>query len=251
MKKRVWLWVVKISAVLIWVLTLFIPDVYIMIHGEETFVVKEIETYDNTKKAFEIEFSEVIVNGHVDFIFYDENDERVYAMTAWFGEKSKFGEAEFEDEDLSKAVRFETEFPYAKTVGERKVDVITAWVSAFMLVVVILVLRIDFEEYEVDEKKVEVYSGLLKHKVKVDGEKVFKKNWFTLFKGREIVLNVSEEKDAKVKFTSMNKIDVEITDKQKSGEILKEANLVEQEDVENVELKEKKSQKEKVAKKKK
>ena len=252
MKKRIWLWVVKISAILLWVITLFIPDIYLSIHGEETYVVKEIETQDGTKKTFEVEFSEDVIYGHIDFIFYDENDERVYAMTAWFSERySKNVRADFEDEKLLKSVRFETEFPFAKTVKERNVDIISAVLASVMLVVVILVLRIDYEENVIDGKTVKVYSGIFKHQVKVDGEIVFKKNWFALFKERESVFAVSETKEIKVAFGVMNKISVETISNQKiENEVLeKDEKSEKQQGVEKVKTQRKKQQKKNVDKK--
>lgn len=252
MKKQIWLLVVKISAVILWVFTLFIPDIYLNIHGEETYVVKEVETQDSTKKAFEIEFSEDVIYGHIDFIFYDENDERVYAMSNFFDKKySKNVRAEFEDEDLAKSVRFKTEFPYAKTVNERNVDIISAVLASVMLVVVILVLRIDLEEKVVDGKTVKVYSGILKHQVKVDGEIVFKKNWFALFKERESVFAVSETQDIKVAFGAMNKISVETISNQKiESEVLeKDEKSEKQQAVEKVKTQRKKTQKKTVDKK--
>lgn len=225
MKKQIWLWTVKIAAAFLWVIALFIPDIYLMIHGEETFVIKEIETEQSsdTVKVFAVEFSEDVIYGHIDVILYDENNKRVYANTGYFSDEySRFIEIKFESKKLSQAVRFETEFPYAKSVNERKVDIISSIVATVMFILVLVALRIDYEEKVIDGKTVGVYSGLIKHRVKIDGEKVFEEKWFTLFKGKEVILNASENKDVKVMFSAMNKIDFEVIDKPANEEIKEE-----------------------------
>ena len=216
MKKKIWLWTVKIAAAFLWVISLFIPDIYLMIHGEETFVIKEIETEQSsdTVKIFAVEFSEDVIYGHIDVILYDENNKRVYANTGYFSDEySRFIEIKFESKKLSQAVRFETEFPYAKSVNERKVDIISSIVATVMFVLVLVAIRIDYEEKVVDGKTVAVYSGLINHRVKIDGANIFSEKWFTLFKGREVLLEVNEKTDINVMFSLMNKIDFEVVDK--------------------------------------
>ena len=244
MKKRIWLWVVKISAILLWVITLFIPDIYLSIHGEESFTIKEIATEDDgTTKIFEVEYSEEVISGHIDIILYDENDKIVYAKSVSFDNKySKIVQLKLKNEKLTESVRFETEFPFAKTVKERKIDIISAVLASVMLVIVILVLRVDYEENVIDGKMVKVYSGIFKHQVKVDGEIVFKKNWFALFKERESVFAVSETKEIKVAFGAMNKISVETISNQKiENEVLeKDEKSEKQQGVEKVKTQRKK-----------
>ena len=91
-----------------------------------------------------------------------------------------------------------------------------------MLGLVLAVIRIDYEEKVIDGKTVGVYSGLIKHRVKIDSEKVFEGKWFTLFKGKEVLLNASESKDVNVLFSAMNKIDFEVIDKPAKEEIKEE-----------------------------
>ena len=100
-------------------------------------------------------------------------------------------------------------------------------------------------------KTVEVYSGIFNHQVKVDGEIVFKKNWFTLFKERENVFAVSETQDIKVAFGAMNKISVEIISNQKiESEVLeKDEKSEKQQAVEKVKTQKKKTKKKNVDKK--
>ena len=215
MKKQIWLWTVKIAAAFLWVIALFIPDIYEKFENVELVGYREIkEESTATYKSLELEFSQSVLYGHVIINFYDENDKVVYGEIILFKDStSKYAEIEVDNENIIGSIRYEIKEAYATTSTELKVNKISMMLVVIMFVVMIAVIRIDYEEKVVDGKTVGVYSGLIKHRVKIDGEKVFEGKWFTLFKGKEVLLNASENKDVKVMFSAMNKIDFEVIDK--------------------------------------
>lgn len=216
MKKHIWLWVVKISAILLWAITLFIPDIYESIEDVKIINSKEIKQEQSTNdfKTVEIELSKKVLYGHIYIAFYDENDKMFYAPVILFeNNNSNFVKLEIQSDGIDKTVRFEIKEVYVKTKNELFIDKISSLISTMMLIVVLAVIRIDYDEQLIEDKKIEIYSGLFKHSVKIDGKKVFYKKWFALIKSNESVINISETKDVKVVFGAMNKIDIEIIEK--------------------------------------
>lgn len=224
MKKQIWLWTVKIAAILLWAFMFFIPDIYEKIENVQLVGHKEIETEStSTFKSIEVEFSENVIYGHVFVSFYDENGKAVYGEVILFKDSnSKFGKVEVENKELERAVSYKIKDFYVKTPTELKIDKLSIILAVVMFFGVLAVIRIDYEEKVIDGKTVGVYSGLIKHRVKIDGEKVFEGKWFTLFKGKEVLLNASESKDVNVLFSAMNKIDFEVIDKPAKEEIKEE-----------------------------
>ncbi len=224
MKKQIWLWTVKIAAIFLWAFMFFIPDIYEKIEDVQLVSHKEIEAEStSTFKLIEVEFSKDALYGHICFEFYTEDNEVEHAPVIFVeANHSRFAECEIEYENLSDCVRYEIKGVYIKTVNERIVDIISFMLAVVMFFGVLAVIRIDYEEKVIDGKTVGVYSGLIKHRVKIDGEKVFEGKWFTLFKGKEVLLNASENKDVNVLFSAMNKIDFEVIDKPAKEEIKEE-----------------------------
>ena len=240
MKKKILLWVVKIAAILVWVTTLFIPDVFEKIEDVHVVNYKEIKLEESspTYKNIEVEFSENVLYGHIVVCFYDSDGELIHDHVILLEEGNlNFAEFEIECEKMAQSVRYEIEDVHVKTVNENKVDKISMVAFVIMFAVMIAIIRIDYKEQTIDNKTVEVYSGLIKHRVSVAGEKVFEEKWFT-FKGKEVLLNLSETTDINVMFSPMNKIEVETISKPKI-EIIKE------EKKEEPEIQEKKAPKKK------
>ena len=233
MKKKIWLLTVKIVAILIWAFMFFIPDIYERIENVELVGYREIEEESTaTYKSLELEFSKSVLYGHVLINFYDENDKVVYGEIILFKDStSKYAEIEVDNENIIGSIRYEIKEAYATTSTELKVDKISMMLAATMFVVVIAVIRIDYEEKVVDGKTVAVYSGLINHRVKIDGANIFSEKWFTLFKGREVLLEVNEKTDINVMFSLMNKIDFEVVDKPME-ETVKESKEPQEEKVE-------------------
>ncbi len=218
MKKKILLWTVKIAAICLWVLTLFIPDIFEKIEDVKVVNYKEVKLEESTAtfKTIEVEFSEDALWGHIYFQFFNAEDELLYGPVVLFESNyTKFAECEIEYERLDECVRYEIKSAHVKTVNERKVDIISMMLSVLMFVVMIAVIRIDYKEEVIDGKIVSVYSGLIYHRARIADEKVFEEKWFTVLKGREVLLKLNETTDIKVEFGLMNKIEIETIEKPK------------------------------------
>lgn len=231
MKNKILLWVVKITAILLWMLTLFIPDIFEKIENVHVVGYKEIKQEESTPtfKTLEVEFSKKVLYGHIFIECYDENGKVLYGPVILFKDgDSQFAEVEIEYEKLYDCVGYRIKEAHMKTQKELMVDKISILLAVSMFFVVIAIIRIDYEEKVVAGKTVKVYSGLLNHRVKIEDEKVFAEKWFTIFRGKEVLLEVNKETDINIVFSAMNKISFEEIEKPVKEEV-KEVEVVQEE----------------------
>ncbi|MBQ4542512.1 MAG: hypothetical protein IJA23_06700 [Clostridia bacterium] len=225
MKKQIWLWTVKIAAILLWAVMLFIPEMYASVEDINVVSLREVKTEKTTGslKFFEIEFTDKVVKGEIMLSFLNEDGDVIFEKREKFSKNdSNVATIKIKSGHYAETAEYKIRNARVKSPVVNILSILNLFTSTLMLGLVLAVIRIDYEEKVIDGKTVGVYSGLIKHRVKIDGEKVFEGKWFTLFKGREVLLNASESKDVNVLFSAMNKIDFEVIDKPAKEEIKEE-----------------------------
>lgn len=235
MKKSVKLWIIKIAVIVLWVIVLFIPEIFASFQDIKVESINQIVTENTTDsvKYFNVKFSDNVFKGEIVISLIDEHgDVMVQKREKFSGNESNIVRLKIKSGYYSEMASYEVSYAWVKTKSVAILSILNLFFSCAILVCVVAVIRIDHKEQVVGKNRVEVYSGIFKHNIKIDGKKVFEDKWFPLFKDRNILLNASETLDLQIAFGSMNKITIESIDKQME-ETQKDAEQEEPEKAEN------------------
>ena len=163
---------VKILAIVVWIILLMVPtfygasDVVTLVDDRQT-VNYETDTYE-----FEIYCDKEIVSGEVTIGFYDINNQLVSTTTIPFEKnEGKMVKVSVPTSSVSNVVEnYKIETMEVKSVSLKKLESILYPVAVVYAVLLACVLRINVASVELKGKKIDVYAGVVKHTIKVDGE---------------------------------------------------------------------------------
>lgn len=207
MKKKNIILFVKILSVVFWLVTLFIPKSYKLIENTE-FV--KLTRNDKTNQ-FEVEFAKPIKNGNLTISFYDKDDEFFGDYTHFF-EKNDSCVVDFvmNDYDFSEVVKVEFDNANVNSVDFEMLKKIMYPTSIFCLILMLTMFRIRFKSVIEDGKLIEVYAGVFKHTIKVDGNVIFADK-FLFKKDAKFSVELSDKKLMNVAFKLSNNIEINFT----------------------------------------
>lgn len=214
MKKKTGILVVKIVAVAIWLLALLAPTIYSSIEKIEmvdfnitTDIYPNVKTYE-----FVVDFDKEVVEGEITMGFYDGEGRLLFEETATF-EKNDSKTATvlitsdkfISNYDALEEYRFEGAEVTTKTVN--LLNTVMYPVAIALAVALIFVLRIQYKEYEVDGKLIQIYAGVLHHTVYVDNIQAYGEKYLFTNKKTMLTIPVSDVHEMQIVFRANNKIE--------------------------------------------
>ena len=205
MNKQKLIKILKIAAVVFWVILLLAPTIY------GTVDVVTMRDYDETYDIetdthnFEVYVDKEVVEGTVTIGFYDEDDTLLSSVEIPF-EKNKGTtvEVSLADRDIHEdATKYDIIDMEVKTQSLKTLEAVLYPVAIVYVIAMVAVLRINYANATVEGKDVEVYAGVFKQTLKVDGEiaaqekKMFISKPISLMATLENGTNVLAQIDAK------------------------------------------------------
>lgn len=213
MKKKHLLLVLKILAIVMWIFVLFLPEMCAGIQDVKHLSIEmaSIQQSEPEYKEFNVEFSEKVVEGSMIVQFFDDNDSLIIEQVIEIRDNdSNIVKFKMPNNNFHIITNYKVKSSHVKTPLVKNMKIVCSISSVLLLVLVILVIRIDYEEYKIESKKVKIYSGIIRHYVKID-ENIWKKNCLILTKQRSQEFEMGNKK-LNVVFAKTNQIEIELLD---------------------------------------
>ena len=178
MNKQKMIKILKIVSVIVWVILLMAPTLY------GTFEVVTINDYEETynietdKHNFEIYCDKEVVEGTVTIGFYDEDNNLLSSIEVPFEKnEGKTVKVSVDDDDIhDEAVNYDIIEMEVKTPTLKTIEAVLYPIAIVYVIAMTAVLRINVATATVEGKEVEVYAGVFKKTLKVDGVVASKEN---------------------------------------------------------------------------
>lgn len=213
MKKKTLVLAIKIVTVLLWVIALFFPNIYAETEKIEVvdYTQTNLEQTTATKMYFDVEFSKDVVKGNITMAFADSQDGNIdFAVEIPFsGNKTNVVRIEVSSDKFMQLEDIYYTVSKAKvtTTAVNVLNKVMYPVAMALAVFLIFVLRIQYKEYVVEGKKVQVYAGVLKHTVYVDNIQAYGERYLFTNKKRTLSVPLSDKIEMEVTFRANNKIE--------------------------------------------
>ena len=172
MTKEKKLKIIKIFAIVVWVLLMMFPTIYTETN-QVTLVQKDIRyIVENDSYEFTLTCDRDIVSGEVTFGFYDSDLEALSTYTTEFKQDANenvvivIASNDIPDE----VAEYKVEEMYVKSSTASVIGLILYPTSCVYAVLLVALLRVSILSYDYKGKKVEVFAGLRNHRLSVDGE---------------------------------------------------------------------------------
>lgn len=206
--------IVKIIAIVVWLLSLLSPTIFTEIEKVEMKDFNQIEHIEQTETTyyFEIEFTKEIESGTITMGFYDEEGHLLFAQSVPF-ENNKSNKVVIAVEN-EKFVEFretlaDYKFEYANITTKTAsiIEKVMYPVSIVLAVALVFVLRIRYKEYEVEGKKVQIYAGIVNHTIYVDNIQAYSERYLLTNKKTTLAVPLSETQEMEIIFRANNRIE--------------------------------------------
>lgn len=214
MNKKTTILVIKIVAVLIWLAALLAPSVYsstekieMVDFNIQTDIYPNVKTYE-----FVVEFDKEVVEGEITMGFYDESGKLLFKETGTFKKNDSktatvlITSDKFVSEyDALAEYKFEGAEVTTKTAN--LLNTVMYPVAIVLAVALVFVLRLQYKEYEVDGKLIQIYAGVLQHTVYVDNIQAYGEKYLFTNKKTMLTIPVSNEHEMQIVFRANNRIE--------------------------------------------
>ena len=225
MSKKLFVTIIKVVSIIIWAVVLFCP----MIIGQTqdvNYVNDNASVITENQVIYTVEFDKEVKSGTLEIEFFKDDTSVGKTSVPFDNNKGKsvtvtISSATFADAD--KFLLLEAE---VVTVFAGNVSAIMYPIAIVLAVILVFVLKLNAKEQEVNEKNIEVYSGLFTKQIKVDGELVAQEKGVYLFKPARLTYNLSEDKVYVTEFSAAGKITTYVKDEAINREI--EAKIAEE-----------------------
>ena len=232
MNKQKLIKILKIVAVVFWVVLLLAPTIYGTV---DVVTMKDYdETYDieTDTHNFEVYVDKEVVEGTVTIGFYDEDDTLLSSVEIPF-EKNKGTtvEVSLADKDIhADATKYDIIDMEVKTQSLKTLEAVLYPVAILYVIAMVAVLRINYANATVEGKDVEVYSGVFKQTLKVDGEVVAQEKKMFISKPISLMATLENGTNVLAQIDAKNRISIYSQEQQKQ-ETPNEVQTVEQPEV--------------------
>lgn len=211
MKKKYIINALKIIIVILWLAVLFTPTIFVNTQDVKSLDFAwslssdESEGYD----YFDVEFSHEVIEGEITVGYYNLDFELDHTVTVSFEqEASKVVTIAVPLEGIPEdAIIPDFESASVLTKQADLINKIMYPIAIVIAVALFFVLRLNVKEFESEDRKVEIYSGLVNHHVKVDGIKVYAERYLFTRQKTTLEVPLSERLSMKVVFRANNKIE--------------------------------------------
>lgn len=213
MKKKTLILAMKIVAVVLWAVTLFFPQIYANVEKVEVVDYNQtrLEETTATKLFFDVEFSKDVVKGKVQMSFADAQDGVVDLVVEvpFSGNDDNVVSIEISSDSLAEfeEVYYVVSNATVTTTTVNLLDKVMYPVAIVLAILLIFILRIQYKEYVVEGKTVQVYAGILNHIVYVDNIQAYGERYLFTNKKRMLTVPLSDKVEMDITFRANNKIE--------------------------------------------
>ena len=213
MKKKTLILGIKIFAIVLWIIALFVPNIYEEFENVEVvdYYQTNLEETTKTTMYFDVEFSKDVYKGHIALGFSETEDgeydlEIAVPFTNHEGNivRIEISSEEFEEFD-------EIYYTYVgsiiTTTTVNMLNKIMYPVAIALAVLLIFILRIQYKEYVVEGKTVQIYAGIANHMVYVDNIQAYSEKYLFTNKKRMLTIPLSDKVEMDITFRANNKIE--------------------------------------------
>ena len=205
MNKQKILKIVKILAVVLWIALLVAPTIY---GSVDVVTMKDFDrTYDATNDThnFEVYVDKVVVEGRVTIGFYDEYENLISSVEIPFeGNNDKTVEVSLENRDINEDVdSYNILDMQVKTSSLEIFEAVMYPIAVFYLIALFAILKMNVASTTLEGKEIEVYAGVFKQTLKVNGVVLAKENKMVITKPISLMavlddgINIFAQIDAK------------------------------------------------------
>lgn len=216
MKKKSKILIIKVIAVAVWLVTLLFPTIYAEVKPTkyvDSYVVSAdyiSEESNEIMAVFAVEFSQKVTEGTFKFSFKEsENGAVVFSREMEFDDNnSKIVKVIITSEkfDTMAEVYYDIEYEVVPKIAGI-LDKVMYPIAIAIAIVLVFVLRIQYKEYEVDGKLIQIYAGVLNHTVYVDNIQAYSEKYLFTNKKTMLTIPVSNEHEMNIVFRANNRIE--------------------------------------------
>lgn len=217
MKKKYLMLGLKILAIILWIVVLFLPDMCAGIQNVKSLSITQTgigKIENGVYRKFEVEFTKKVVKGTIIVQFVDANDELVIEQVVEISNNDSYiAKFNMPDSKFDKITSYRVKSSHMQTPLVYVLKKVCAVASVVLLVFVLMIIRMDYEEYQIDNQKFVVYSGIVRHFVKLNNEIIMNKNHIILTKKDVFEYEIAKDKTLQITFFATNNVGIELIDK--------------------------------------